>query len=214
MLRAVTAAAVLCCSLPALAGGPPGMTDPVGSQPAPALQLAPGDDPGVTPPGMAPLREPAQPIVQPHGVESYRLQTLAADGLALALLVAAANSHGSDGDKTAQLGLGTYLLGAPLVHAAHGRTSRALGSLAMRVGIPIAAAYVGAGLASRNDSCSDCNDSALGGAVFGLMLGMVTAATLDTALLAKGDELPAPPRFAPSVAPTQGGMSFGVAGSF
>jgi len=157
-----------------------------------------------------------QPASTPY-VHSYRLQTLAADGLALVFVLAASGTHGTDADHYAQLALGTYLLGGPIVHAAHGRTGRALGDLGLRIAIPVVAAYIGAGLGSRNNGCGggdycDEGDGALAGAALGLVGGMLTASIIDSALLAKGDERPQ--TITPTIAPTQGGMSFGVAGAW
>ncbi len=211
--------AVLCCSAGVALADPPGMTPPGGAPPR--LTVAPDSGiPGVTPPGLAPLQEPAQPRPAP-GHEGYRLQTLAADGAAALFVVAAvasSNSNG-DGDRYGQLALGTYLLGAPIVHAVHGHASRALASLALRVGLPLAGAYVGSALASHGNKCTDyCDedsDDELGGVILGGLAGMLAAVAIDTGVLARGDEVAAPARtIAPAIAPTQGGMSFGVSGAW
>jgi hypothetical protein len=160
------------------------------------------------PPGVTPQRMPVpdQPLV-----ESYRLQTAIADGVALVTLAA---TH--DASAGATFGVGTYLLGAPIIHLLHRRPGRALGSLALRAGLPLGAALLLE--ASHKNSCpsssTQCDDlSGLGLFVGGIIGGAVVASVLDTALLAKGDDPPAR-GWGPAVAPNHGGVTLGIAGSF
>ena len=157
--------------------------------------------PGVTP--SQPLAQPAQPT-DDAPVDSYRWQTAAADGLTIALLVGATKSASNhDQDSFARLALINYGLTVPIIHAAHGRPGSALGSLALRCALPLAGMYL---LGSKDD---DEGTSMIAG----FMLGVGAAMVIDTAWLAKGDEVPAR-SWAPTVAPTNGGMTVGLGGHF
>lgn len=156
-----------------------------------------------------------QPVPEPPLIESYRLQTALADGAALLTLAAGA---GSSDSSTFKLGIGIYLLGAPIVHLMHHRPSRAFGDLALRAAIPAAATLLL--LSAHRDPCSSpganyrCTDwGALGLWAVGLIGGATVASVLDTSLLAKGDDPPAR-SWSPAIAPSHGGATLGVAGSF
>jgi len=133
---------------------------------------------------------PVQPAAQPvepssaelHTVSHwYGWQTLATDGASLLLMVAAASASDAPGsEEMAWLALGGYLGGGPIVHLAHGEPARALGSLALRGGLPILTGVVG----SQLEDCSPSSDfCGLGGAVLGGMAGILTAIVIDSALL-------------------------------
>jgi hypothetical protein len=68
----------------------------------------------------------------------YGWQTLTTDGLAMGMTLGSFAYNG-DGNVVTLLGLGTFALGAPVVHAFHGRFQYAFGSLALRVGLPLLA---------------------------------------------------------------------------
>src|SRR5690349_19725294 len=85
------------------------------------------DPPGATP--------PSAPVAAPE--ESYRFQTGALSGIALVSVI----GTGGNRDAIGTVALGTYLFGAPIIHLFHHRPGRALGSLAMRAGIPLAAGF-------------------------------------------------------------------------
>jgi hypothetical protein len=54
--------------------------------------------------------------------------------------------------------------------------------------------------------------SGAGGAVIGLVAGVIAASSIDIGVLAKAEP---PPRLEPAIAPTaHGGMTFGLTGSF
>lgn len=98
---------------------------------------------------------------------------------------------GAASDQGALVGLGVlgYAIGAPIVHGAHGRGGAALGSLALRVGLPIAGAAIGAQIkkgcshspSSNADSFDICLDFGYMGE--GLVTGMLLASALDAGLL-------------------------------
>ncbi len=138
------------------------------------------------------------------------------DGASLAQLVAAENGR----DRTLSItGVLTYGFGAPAVHAAHGHAGKALGSLGLRLGLPIGFAMIGGTIAGGCSASSEgCNS--LTAAAVGLFLGMGAAIALDSAVLARED-VPREPRkietglrLAPSVTLGRDRLGAGVAGSF
>jgi hypothetical protein len=167
----------------------------------------PGATPVYSPPGMTPVFEPPAPALE----AGYRFQTALADGAAVGLFMLGASSNSSG---LADAGLGTYLLGAPIIHLSHNRPGRAAGSLALRLGLPIIGVMVGI---KSHHSCPNndiCDEGPGAEAVVGLLGGVVAASVIDTAFLAKGDDAPARPSWSPSVTANQHGFGLGVAGAF
>lgn len=119
--------------------------------------------------------------------------------------------HASDGQRTtlASMGLGTYLLGGPVVHAAHGNWGRALGSLGLRSGAPILGAVLGVGL----EDCKGSDACGLAGAAVGVTLGMGAAIAIDAAVLAH-EEVPEESAVKPVVSTGKNGTWLGLAGTF
>jgi hypothetical protein len=190
---------------------PPGLVIPVPMQ-QPEVVHDTEDGPG------APMVVVAVPEVAEDepAPRSYRWQLLAADAAAIGS-IAIALEHG--GDDWGTFGLATYTLGAPMVHAANGHGLRALGSLTLRVGLPLLGGFAGArdeascGAPAPGDVGS-CNDSFPGpGFAKGIALGAIAAMALDTWLLGK------PARrssrgWSPNASALRGGASVGVAGAF
>ena len=146
---------------------------------------------------------PAEP---PSGEPGYRLQTATVDAIAIGVttLAAAARSDGAG-----YLGVGTYLLGSPIVHIAHDHPGRAAGSFGLRVLLP----FVGGLIGDKQGGChGDVCDS--GDVGLGLFAGMVAATVLDTMWLAEGDEAPPRASWSPTVSAGHAGVSLGVTGSF
>ena len=120
----------------------------------------------------------------------YGWQTLAGDGVALATIIAGV----SRGDRTiSEIGLGTYLFAAPLVHAAHGHVGRGFASLGIRVLAPPAVGVLGAGAGLLAAAASSPKSSSfelgvkatvLGvpGFVVGFVAGYVGAVGADAAM--------------------------------
>jgi hypothetical protein len=116
----------------------------------------------------------------------YGWQTLIADGSSLVLLLAAATisqNRGSDPDFLVAAGLLGYEFAPGIVHFAHGNTGRGFASFGLRLGMPLAGAFVGVATAS---GCDDylCETQ---GAAIGLLLGMGGAIALDAAVFAYED---------------------------
>jgi hypothetical protein len=116
----------------------------------------------------------------------YGWQILLADASAvsLALLAGVAAELDHTGDDTAGVpfGLGalaTYLLGGPVIHVAHDRVGAGLGSLGLRLGLPLVGFGVGAAAAQGCDGFL-CE---AGGAALGGLVGIGAAIAIDAATL-------------------------------
>ena len=140
----------------------------------------------------APGAEPRAPTVagQQHSAVApaptvsrwYGWQTLATDGAALMLAVVAVRG---DDDISSLLGLTSvalYGLGGPVVHLTHDNGWQALGSLALRGGLPVLAGAAGVAL-ERCDNSDEEDFCGLSGAVLGGLAGMVSAMVIDSAAL-------------------------------
>lgn len=119
----------------------------------------------------------------------YGWQTLVADGTSLAALLVGASltsqrsSSDGAGDTLVGAGLLGYVLAPGIVHFAHRNPGRGFASFGLRLGMPLAAAFVGASLASGcNTNLCESN-----GAGIGVLLGMGGAVAIDAALFAYDD---------------------------
>jgi hypothetical protein len=150
------------------------------------------------PPGLVPpITTPSAPDpVDPVDRESYRGELVALDGLSVLALI-----------TVPPLGLGTYVLSAPIDHERHGHTGRALTSLALRIGVPTALGYL-----AWQDTKSDDEGFIVVG--MGILGGMALASLIDIAVLGGPDDAPRPPRIAPTLARSEGATMFGLSGTF
>lgn len=145
----------------------------------------------------------------------YGWQTLTSDGASLALILAAAgleSSGADDGGALATAGLLGYEFGSGIIHFVHKNPGRAFGSMGIRLGMPLAGAFLGASVVS---GCDDYFCEA-GGAAFGLVLGMAGAMAIDAAVLAYDEPEPSDavrPKLVPLVAFTRGGAVVGLGGA-
>lgn len=121
----------------------------------------------------------------------YGAQTLATDGAAIALALAAgASSRSTDVMGGLFYGsLATYALGGPIVHIAHGRGRIAAADLVVRVTSPVAAAVVGYAIGSAAAPATSCEgDGPCGGGIVGGILGLgagfLAASIVDAAVFA------------------------------
>jgi hypothetical protein len=181
--------------------------------------------------GAPPATAPATAVTTRATIQEtrwYGWQTLAVDAGSLG--VGLAGSAAGQGGVSAVALLAGYALGAPIVHAAHGRTDAALGDLALRLGAPLVGGAVGYGVGVATfQGCAPgawlCGRdwSGFGGAVVGGLGGAVTAIILDASVLGrervpKDDAAAAAPqgvRWSPLVAVSpRGEPSVGVGGSF
>jgi hypothetical protein len=141
------------------------------------------------------------PPAGPYTGSVFLADAAAVGALGLAGIVATNKPHGTYStyvfftDLSVALvaaGSAGYLFGGPAVHWWHERQSRAAGSFGLRLGIPIAAAVLGAGIgASAYHESPGCGCQVIGaisGAVVGAGAGALIAMVLDWAWLARRDE--------------------------
>lgn len=140
---------------------------------------------------------PVAPAVDDDGDEAYvdtgprrrwyGWQTLTADGASLTLIVAGAGVQGElaegSGEALVAMGLIGYGFAPGIIHFAHGNTGRGFASFGMRLGMPLAGAFLGAAAASGCDGF-ECE---AGGAGLGLLFGMAGAVAIDAAVFAFDD---------------------------
>jgi hypothetical protein len=139
----------------------------------------------------------------------YGGYTLMADGISLGAAIAGAISEGSGGEPFLWIAGGGYLLGAPIVHLAHGNPGRAAASLGLRVGLPLA--FFGTGLIIED--CPKGDFCGLASFVIGVPLGMAAAIALDASLLAR-DTVEQRFTIAPTAVLTRNSAAIGVGGTF
>lgn len=153
----------------------------------------------------------------------YGWQTLGTDGVAV-MLASGALATGGDAAFW-ELSIGTFALGAPIVHAAHGRPLVALGDFVLRLGVPFVGMYLGAQIDAHSAWKCD-GDIACGpsdtATITGGLIGGVAVSALDAGVFAF--EPPAPekhrvlasngPRLWPSIALTPRGGRAALVGSF
>jgi hypothetical protein len=134
------------------------------------------------------ITEPAAP--PPPSISWYGYQTLAADATAVALAFVSA---GKNSTPVAIGAIGIYLLGAPTVHALHGRPLATVGSLGLRIFLPLISSALGAATADCTNRV--VNDEACDFAprVVGFLVGMAAAAVIDGAAVAWEREAAPPP---------------------
>jgi len=140
------------------------------------------------PEAASPATPPPPP---PAATRWYGWQTLLADAWAVTLTIvlsASVDQH----DDTAVIGavvVGTsaFVLGAPIVHAAHGNRANAAWSLVLRVGLMGLGAGIGA--ASGEAECGgyqyDHEGCSVGYAAAGVLLGALMATIVDAAVLGR-----------------------------
>lgn len=164
-------------------------------------------------PGLTPSA-PATITAEPETVQvRYGWQILIADVAAIA-----AGAATEEGGITVAM----YLGGGPIIHLAHGSVGRAMGSLALRAGLPVTGMFLG--IAIEEPSCQGEFLCGFGGMVIGGAIGVLAASAIDIGILAKKSRRVERPRGLlqlgsinanPSLAPTPDrGMSLGLSGTF
>jgi hypothetical protein len=147
---------------------------------------------------------------------SYRLQLLIADVVALGLV---GGGLLAERDELLIAGAAGVVVGAPVVHLANGNPPGALGSGLARGIAPLVGAYAGFLLIDLPlwSTVYEDEDDGAGwvfpayGAVAGFGVGLVGGLAVDYLFLAKQE---GSATWAPTVAPTAGGMSVGLVGRF
>jgi hypothetical protein len=112
-------------------------------------------------------------------------------------------------------GLATFVLAPPVAHTLHGHWGRGLGSLGLRLGLPVLG---GLALAGGIGTCHQDDDSCYAeGALLGALVGMGVAASVDQLTAFDRHETSAKPRaliVVPTLAVGRAGGSIGLAGLF
>jgi hypothetical protein len=172
---------------PATPPTPSGTSPPASAaQPAPA-KAAQLKEPPVTA-AEAAFDDDAEPDEEGSSAESsrrtwYGWQTLTADGISTLLFITGASlaDRGDDtGETLAWASLAGYGFAPGILHFVHENPGRGFASFGIRLGMPLAGAFVGAAAASG------CNgyECEAGGAGAGFLLGMGGAIAIDAAVLA------------------------------
>jgi hypothetical protein len=135
--------------------------------------------------------------------QRYGLQILAIDAASIAAGI---------GMQNGEVFLAGWMFGAPVVHLAHGNGLRALGSLALHLGLPLTGGLVGAVASCGSSDGAFCG---LGGFVIGGGLGMIAATSIDGALARETAPVPSRPvaRFIPQLQIGTGHVTVGIVGS-
>jgi hypothetical protein len=175
--------------------------EPATSGPSATAPIAPID---------APALVPARPTRRWYG-----WQTLLVDAAAFGIATTTDINVDYLSQPTGVAVVGLYTLGGPGVHLAHGNVGRAIGSFALRLGLPAAGWVIGS--AGGND---------VGSAITGVLLaasGYLAAVAIDASVLSwdirdapRDAARPTPRRLtvAPSVGVTPRGGSIGLIGAF
>jgi hypothetical protein len=187
---------------------------------APVAARADAPAPSGSPPGAA-LHLPSPSLVPVPREVSYALETLAADGLAAALVGGALLLDGPfAGAFLGGPGIVTYALGAPVVHFAKGHHATSVVSLGMRIGAPYLGAMLGNLIGPKDriicdigEDCPEPKDSTLGRAV-GIGVGALAAIVFDARYLARKRVLRWVPPVAPTASYTRTGFTLGLTGAF
>jgi len=182
-------------ALPAAPAPPPGVVAPLtpGTSPAPAKTDV-ITDPNARRASEARIARDADQEADDAPDEDerrkwYGWQTLVADGASFASLLVGASlndqrsTSGDIADTLVWSGLLGYELAPGIIHFAHRNPGRGFASFGLRLGMPLAAAFVGASLAS---SCNT-NRCEGDGAGIGALLGMAGAMAIDAAVFAYDD---------------------------
>jgi hypothetical protein len=150
-------------------------------------------------------------LTHAHPTEWYGWQILTSDAATLATTLVLFNVEKNENVAGTNFYAG-YLLGGPIVHAAHGNLGTAVGSLAVRAGMPIAGTFVGCAAYGDQSEMLGC----LPGAALGFLIGMGGAIAIDASALAYRDAKPKPKSFEvlPSANMSKTGATFGLQGSF
>ena len=155
-----------------------------------------------------------------------------AGSIALFGLAATSDSNGAT-QLFAYSGLGTFALGGPIVHAAHGRWGIAGADLGLRVGGVMAGFLIGGMVGAASSPPCVVDDGASGsggfcalngeaeGAFIGTMVGAVAAAAIDASVLARrkvrisdDDARTSAFTWTPTITPGRSGASASVVGTF
>ncbi|MBK9036559.1 MAG: hypothetical protein IPL61_35805 [Myxococcales bacterium] len=141
-------------------------------------------------------------------VDRYGLEVLAMDAAGLAIMVA---GGAADNETAGWLGAGVVMLGPAAMHLRHGDPGRAAGSVALRAGLIVGGAALGAAMATCGPEEWFCG---LGETMIGGLVGYGAAVVIDAGFIAQTTRTERRPRWTPQVAASSSGLRVGVGGVF
>lgn len=184
---------------------------------SPAASTIPA--PATPTPVAKPTKMRPSPEAEEPAREWYGYQTLLVDIAGIGMGVGAAGG----GYPLAITGLATYLVGGPIVHAAHGNGAKVAIDIGVRLGAPTAGAITGGLIACAGGCRGDFGALAgVAGGLFGAGIGAVTAIVIDAAVLAREPaerrateaKWDGKPVVRPEVSSLPGGGAVGLSGAF
>jgi hypothetical protein len=189
--EAVPAAAATPPAPPAAAAAPLQTLPPAG---LPSSRTPPAKTNVITEPG-APVDDDSDDEAEDARLGSrrkwYGWQTLTADGASFAVLTMAVALGNQDRSRNSEdlaavawFGVFGYELAPGIIHFVHRNPGRGFASMGLRLGMPLAGAFLGASAAS---GCSDGFGCEADGIGLGILLGMSGAIAIDAAVLAYDD---------------------------
>jgi hypothetical protein len=143
---------------------------------------------GANPPGFTKVERGVSTEKQ---TEWYGAPIILSDLAALSLSLAAASTVKSSSEFGVGLlvaGVGTYVLGGPIVHFSEDRIGTGFASLGLRLGAPLLGGAIGLGIGSSADSGCTGEGCGLGAvllAAAGFGIGLLVAPIVDSAVLAR-----------------------------
>jgi hypothetical protein len=148
----------------------------------------------------------------------YGWQTLLADAGAVGLWsLGLATEDEAGGGAIIGAGTAVYAFGAPAIHWSHGQVNKGWGSLALRIGLPLAGA--GAGMLIGSVACDPSDNEFIPCPVavgaLGFLSGFVAAPIVDAAALAREPVKPSTgPDLQAAFVPTKNGGTLVFGGRF
>jgi len=195
---------------------PPATVETPDAAPPKPVVIAPPST--IAPAGGEPMKEEPGPPPKKYG---YRWQVVSADAAVVAMSVLINQISKDGGERPGALAtftIASYFFAAPMVHGIHRQGKRALGSFALRAGLPLLLGLLGEQIDSTPE-CDTCEDTLRSdGKVIGLTAGVLISMALDTVLLArpiyKRSERTPRAAWAPVLSGVRGGATAGVFGTF
>lgn len=115
--------------------------------------------------------------------DRYPLEVIATDAASLGLVLGGAQTHES---TVTDIGFGIGITGAPLVHLANGNYFGAAESLALRVTLPLATAWVAEQITPHTLCiCDDDSAHIRSSHVLGFTVGLMAVSVIDASTIAK-----------------------------
>jgi hypothetical protein len=138
----------------------------------------------------------------------YGWQVMLADAATIGVTIASQNPY---------VFAGSYLIGAPVVHAVHERGGASVASLGLRVALPVVGGMLGSAAARCGHPNGDADFCGFGEVIVGFGAGLLLASAIDAAALS-WETVPKKPEsklsLTPSFTPTKTGPLFGLSGTF